>query len=169
MNGVVYRKGSEELGSVLQSIHYSKPRKSSLFFCESLFYFSFTAFKFSVFPSPCGRKWPLLRASKFICSLFKKIARLKLEPQPILCILEKVSVAHVESGAQCWIKNGGLEDGSNWHSHYSHMEGKQVESISQRRKQHPKYCPNRATKLTNCSQMSSIFNFAFKKIIFLHL
>lgn len=77
-----------------------------------------------------------------LCSLFKKITRLKLEPQSMLYILEKITVAHLEPGFTHYSVNFSLEDRVSWCSHYSHMGGRIVDSSYHIRKQQPKYYSN---------------------------
>ena len=92
-----------------------------------------------------------------LCSLFKKITRLKHEPQSMLSILEKITVAHPESGFTHCSVNFSLEDRVSWCSHYSHVDGRVVDSSYHIRKQQPKYYLNEPQNINGPKTSSVLF------------
>lgn len=92
-----------------------------------------------------------------LCSLFKKITRLKLEPQSTLYILEKITVAHLESGFTHCSVNFSLEDRVSWCFHYSHMDGRIADSSYHIRKQQPKFYLNEPQNINGPNTSSVLF------------
>lgn len=75
----------------------------------------------------------------------------------MLYILEKITVAHLESGFTHCSVNFSLEDRVSWCSHYSHVDGRIVDSSYHMRKKQPKYYLNEPRNINGPKTSSVLF------------